>query len=390
MITLIGCGCGSLTTEAEAAIREAGLLVGSKRLLSIYGAGKHCVEAVTAQDIASALEGADGDNVCVLFSGDSGFYSGARLLLPRLEGREVRVLPGISSVQAFAARLGESWQDWRLCSAHGTYCDAVHELCFGQPVFFLTGGRLDPAALCRTLDEAGLGSLRACVGENLGTEQERIVRGSVEDLQAQRFAPLSVLLVEAAPVPERRAPGWPDGVFLRAEGVPMTKQEVRAAAIAKLGVRPGDTCWDVGAGTGSVGIELSQLCRRVFAVERDGAALAVAAENRRRLGAWRLRLIAGEAPAALGDLPAPDAVFVGGSGGHLNEILNTVHAANPAARVCVAAVTLEGLHNAHTKLRELGLRPEVTQVSVSRSHEVGELTMMRGFSSVYLIAGCAP
>jgi precorrin-6Y C5,15-methyltransferase (decarboxylating) len=204
------------------------------------------------------------------------------------------------------------------------------------------------------------------------------------------FAPLSVMLAQAAPCTERRAPGWPDDCFLRAEGVPMTKQLVRAAAIAKLGVRPEDTCWDVGAGTGSVGIELSMLCRRVYALERESAALAVAGENRRRLGAWKLRLIPGQAPEALGGLPAPDAVFVGGSGGHMREILYAVHDANPAARVCVAAVTLEGLHNAHSMLRELGMETEVTQLSVSRSRKTGELTMMLAQNGVYLITGCAP
>ena len=388
-VTLIGCGCGSLTREAADAIREAGLLVGSARLLSAYGEGKRCAEAVAAREIAAALDASDAD-ACVLFSGDSGFYSGARLLLPLLGGRDVRVLPGISSVQAFAARLGESWQDWRLCSAHGVACDPVAEVCRGQRVFFLTGGRQDPAALCRALTEAELGSLRVAAGEELGTERERIVRGSAKELQDMSFAPLSVLLAEPAPCAERRAPGWPDDCFLRAEGVPMTKQLLRAAAIAALGVRPDDTCWDVGAGTGSVAIELSMLCRRVYAVERESAALALAAENRRRLGAWKLRLLEGTAPEALRGLPAPDAVFVGGSGGRMKEILHTVHNANPAARICVSAVTLEGLHNSNSILRELGCETEVTQISVSRSRECGGLTMMLAQNPVYLIVGRAP
>ncbi len=169
----------------------------------------------------------------------------------------------------------------------------------------------------------------------------------------------------------------------------MTKQEIRAAALAKLGVGPEDTCWDIGTGTGSVGIELAMLCRRVYGVERSKAALTAAEENRRRHGAWKLRLVEGEAPEVLADLPAPDAVFVGGSGGRMEEILHDVHDANPQARICVTAVTLEGLHNSMAALRALGYRTEVTQLSVSRGREVGESTMMLALSSVYLSAGYA-
>ena len=388
-ITLIGCGCGSLTEEAAAAIREADLLIGSSRLLDRHGMGKRCVAAVTAEAIAAAVKQEQASRPCVLFSGDSGFYSGARLLLPLLEKQDVRVLPGVSSLQTLAARLGESWQDWRLCSAHGVDCDAVAEVCRGKPAFFLTGGRQSPDALCREFCEAGLGFLNVSVGENLGTAEENLFCGSAAEAAQRQFAPLSVLLAEAAPGAPTRSPGWPDGFFLRVEGVPMTKQEIRAAALAKLGVGPEDTCWDIGTGTGSVGIELAMLCRRVYGVERSKAALAAAEENRRRHGAWKLRLVEGEAPEVLADLPAPDAVFVGGSGGRMEEILHAVHDANPQARICVSAVTLESLHNSITTLRTLGYRTEVTQLSVSRGREVGENTMMLALNSVYLIAGYA-
>ena len=125
-------------------------------------------------------------------------------------------------------------------------------------------------------------------------------------------------------------------------------------------------------------------------MERSKTALAAAEENRRRLGAWKLRLIPGEAPEAFSDLPAPDAVFVGGSGGKLEAILRAVHSANPKARICVSAVTLESLHNSISVLRALGYQTEVTQLSVSRSRGAGESTMMLALNSVYLIVGCAP
>ena len=388
-ITLIGCGCGTLTGDARRAVEDAGLLIGSRRLLEQYAGEKPQREAVTAEAITAAIEGAEEKRIAVLFSGDSGFYSGARLLLPRLKAHDVRVLPGLSSVQHFAALLQRPWQDWLLCSAHGTDCDVLSAVCRGRPAFFLTGGRRDAAALCRELHDAGLGFLRVWVGEDLGTEDERITEGTAAELTQRRFSPLSVLLTEPAPRPTRRTPGLPDTAFLRAEKIPMTKQEVRAAILAKLAVGPEDVCWDVGAGTGSVSVELALQCRAVWGIEREDAALALAAENRRKHGAWNLRLVKGEAPDALRELPKPDAVFIGGSGGRLREILEAVHAANPGARICVAAVTLESLHEAHTVLRELGCETDVTQLAVTRAKAAGGLTLMLAQNPVWLITGYA-
>ena len=386
-VTLIGCGCGQLTDDARAAIESAELVIGSARLLKEYGGDKPQTEAVTVAAIKAAIDSADADAVCVLYSGDSGFYSGARLLLPELDGREVRVLPGVSSVQAFAARLKRPWQDWLLCSAHGVDCDAVAAVCQGRPAFFLTGGKTGPAEICRELTEAGLGFLKVYIGEDLGTADERITVGTAAVFSAGDFSPLSVLLAEPAPRYPRRAPGIPDTAFLRAEKVPMTKQEVRAAILSKLAVTPEDVCWDIGTGTGSAAIELALSCRAVYSVEREDAALNIAVQNREKFGAWNLRLVKGEAPAALLELPKPDAVFVGGSGGKLGEILNTICAANPAARICVSAITIEGLHNSYAFFRELGYETEVTQLSVSRSKPAGGLTLMLAQNPVWLITG---
>ena len=388
-VTLIGCGCGSLTEEARASINDAELLIGSKRLLCDYGDGRPQTEAVTASGIINAIRSTDAEIICVLYSGDSGFYSGARLLLPELGEYDVRLLPGVSSVQHFAARLQKPWQDWLLCSAHGVECDAVAAVCMGKPVFFLTGGKSGPASICRELTEAGLGFLKAYAGDDLGTERERISEGTAAKLAENAFSPLSVLLVEPAPRPARRAPGIPDEEYLRAEKVPMTKQEVRAAILAKLAVSTEDVCWDIGTGTGSVAVELALWCRAVYSVEREDAALAVAEKNRIKFGAWNLRLVQGEAPAALSELPKPDAVFVGGSGGNLDEIVNAIHTANPAARICVSAITIESLHNSYTVLQALGYETEVTQISVSRSKPAGGLTLMLAQNPVWLITGYA-
>ena len=379
-LTLIGCGCGrgTLTLEARAAIEKAQLLVGAPRLLEEFPEAPERKPARSAKEILEALQQADGRDTAVLFSGDSEFYSGAGTLFSQLEGEAPVVL---------SARLKEPWQDWKLCSAHGKDCDPTAAVCEGKPVFFLTGGKLGPAELCAHLKEDGLGFLRAVTGENMGTPAEQIRLGSVEEFADQSFAPLSVLLVRPAPRCPRRCPGFPDGAFLREDGIPMTKQEVRSVILAKLNPGPEETCWDIGTGTGSVAAELAMQAKRVFSVERDDKALALAERNRRLFGAWNLRLIHGTAPDALNGLPAPDAVFIGGSSGNLRGIVQAICAANPNARICVSAVTLETLQEATPALKDLGFETEVLQLSVSRSRRAGDLTMMTAQNPVFLITG---
>ena len=183
-VTLIGMGPGdpsALTGGALTALERADVLIGSRRLV------EGCTLAPEAQrfcstksaEIVEILAEGRWERPCVLYSGDTGFHSGTRTLLPQLAERGIswRVLPGVSSMQYFAARLDRPWQEWRVVSAHGLACDPVGEVLAarGRPVFFLTGGAGGAAALCRRLARAGLGSLTAAVGEALSYPEERIV-----------------------------------------------------------------------------------------------------------------------------------------------------------------------------------------------------------------------
>ena len=386
---LIGMGCGPdhFTAEASGALREAQLVIGAGRLLDLLpDTGAERIAEYRPREIAALLRSHPVDTACVVYSGDSGFYSGATGLLPLLEGMEVQVLPGISSVQAFAAQLGERWQDWNLCSAHGVSCDPVQAVMQGEKTFFLTSGGDTPGKLCTALTETGLGKLMVFVGENLGSAQMRIWQGTAEDCARRQFAPLNVMLAEAAPRYVRRTPGIPDDEFQR-EKVPMTKQEVRAAVLAKLGVMPTDVCWDIGAGTGSVSVELAQWAKSVWAVERKPDAAELIRKNRKIFCAWNLHVVEGAAPKVLGNLPKPDVMFVGGSGGQLGEILDAAVRANPKVRICVSAIALETLHRAVSGLERLGCQPEVTQIAVSRTKAVGGLHLLMAQNPVFLITG---
>ena len=375
MVTLIGMGSGkweALSAQAQQAVRSAGLVFGAKRLLA--GLPADCTARQFAlyqpADILETLAQNPGQDAAVLYSGDTGFYSGASGLLTPLRalGIPARVCPGVSSIQLLSAALGRPWQDWKLVSAHGCACDPVAECMMNRSVFFLTGGTETPASLCQKLTDAGMGEAHGVVGENLGTEAETIRYG---------FAQLSVLLVENFDLPQLRAPGFPDESFIRSE-VPMTKQEVRAAALAKLAVMPTDTLWDVGAGTGSVSVELALAAPkgRVYAVECEPDACELIRKNRAKFHACNLILIEGRAPDVLADLPAPDAVFIGGTKGK-----------NPNARICISAIALETLGAAIAALTARGLTAEVTQIAVSRTKPAGRLHLLMANNPIFLITG---
>lgn len=394
-VTLIGMGSGqpeNLTLQGLAALRQADLILGARRLLAVLPAG--CTEnraaAYRPDEVAELLQTSGAENAVLVYSGDTGFYSGASSMMEKLEalGVRARVLPGLSSIQLLAAALGRPWQGWNLVSAHGRTCDPVAECMQGRPTFFLTGGSEDPATLCAQLAAEGFGDVQGVVGQCLGTPEEKLFRGSVKELAAGRFNSLSVLLVEAVEGLPRRAPGLPDEAFERGD-VPMTKQEVRAAVLAKLAVRPKDILWDVGAGTGSVSVELALAAPRgrVYAVECRPEGCALIKANREKFRTRNLVLVEGLAPDALSDLPAPDAVFIGGSKGSLAAIVDAALDKNPDARICVSAIALESLSAAVAALTAKGRTVQVSQIAVSRAKAVGGLHLMMAQNPIYLITG---
>lgn len=392
-VVLIGCGSGlpsDMSERACEAIRGAALVVGSKRLIEALACGSaRCVAAVRAADIMAEVDVlGDDERACVLFSGDTGFYSGARQLLALLDERgiEAEVVCGVSSVQKLAAALHEPWQDWELVSAHGLVTDAAAKLMGGRDVFFLTGSTLTPAALCSQLVEAGLGEVPVVVGERLGYPEQRIVRGSASAVSQMSFDALSVMLARSQSAPAHRVPGIPDERFSRGE-VPMTKQLVRAAILAKLGVGHKDVCWDVGAGTGSVSVELALQAKEVWAVERNQEGVDLIEENRRAFGAYNLHVVCGSAPEALSAFPAPDVVFIGGSGGQMAPIVDAALEANPKARICASAIALETIQAALAALASHGIEAEVSQVSVASTKKAGELHLLMAHNPTFLICG---
>ena len=391
-VYLIGVGMGgpaTMTLQALEAVRACPVLVGARRLLEGWEAEHDCVPLIAAADIAEYIGKAPLGPVGVLLSGDTGFYSGAKKLWPLLGEHEVVTIPGLSSLTYFCARLQATWQDVKLVSAHGRDCDLTGEIARNPRTFALTGGAVKAADVCRALAERGLGDVKVSVGERLGYPDERIVTAPAAELAGEDFDSLAVLLAEnpRPAAPPWRGPGLPDAAFLRGD-VPMTKEEVRALALSRLRLEENHIVWDVGAGTGSVSVECALACPRgrVFAVEKKPEALALIGENKARFGVDNLEVVAGTAPEALEGLPAPDRVFLGGTSGNMEEILDAVFRKNPAARVVCTAVTLETVGEAARRFAKLE-GADMVQVSVTRTRPAGPYHLMDAQNPVWLFSG---
>ena len=404
-ITIVGLGGGTpetLTIQAREALLGAGCIIGAKRLLASLpeGCTDNTAAAITAADILSAVQAYEtqagaGQNpaVAVVMSGDTGFYSGTKKLLPLLKenGYDTEVLPGLSSVQMLAARLGRTWQDWELVSAHGLDVKLPGAAMSGRPTFFLTDSTFTPAVIAQQLTAAGLGDLGFAVGEELSYSDEKITVTTAAEAAGMTFAPLSVALTDAIEKSPYRAGGLPDDLFIRGE-VPMTKRDIRAAVLSRLAVKEDDVLWDIGAGTGSCSVEMALAAPRgaVCAVECVDEACGLIMQNRERFHVWNLALTQAKAPDGLADLPAPDAVFIGGTRGQLDGILDVAIAKNPAVRIVTTAIALESLQRAQEALSARGYELDITQIQVSHAKKAGSLHLMMAENPIYLIAAQRP
>lgn len=388
-IAIIGMGLGAdtVTPEAREAVERAGALIGAPRMLEYYrDTNKPSYPYYLSKDIAALIASENAETFAVLVSGDVGFYSAASGLAEALAEYELRFIPGISTVNAFFAKLKLPWQDAAFISAHGRQTDIAGAVRRNRLTFCLTGNNI--SELGTALDAAGFGRVKTYVGENLGTETERVYETSAEDLMKAEYPPLTVLLFVNDAFNDGTPAGLPDDSFARVTGIPMTKSETRAVVLSKLRLRPADICWDVGAGTGSVTVEMALNAYRghVYAVERREGAMPLIGQNCKSFHLGNVTCVCGEAPGALEQLPAPDAVFIGGSGGEIDGIVFSVLRKNPEARIVVTAVTPETVSSALTAFADAGLAPEIVQLNVARGKRAGGLHLMEARNPVTILS----
>ena len=321
-----------------------------------------------------------GRQVCVLASGDPFLYGVGSVLANHVAPEETVVVPAPSSFSLAAARLGWALPDVALVSVHGRALDRIRpHLHPGARVLALTSDSEGPAALARLLAETGFGASRLTVLEALGGAKERIRTTAAANFDLAEVAELNTVAVEVAAAPNARviayAPGLADALFENDGQI--TKREIRALTISSLAPLRGEVLWDVGAGSGSIGIEwmLAHPSMRAVAIEARADRAARIRRNAAAFGVPDLEVVEGAAPKALAGLMTPDAVFVGGGASDEGALDAVIAALRPGGRLVVNAVTLQT--EAELIGRHATLGGTLTRIAISRADRVGGKTGWR-------------
>jgi precorrin-6Y C5,15-methyltransferase (decarboxylating) len=335
-----------------------------------------------------------GKRTVVLGSGDPNFFGVARFLMRNLPKERIEIFPNLTSVQYAFARIKEPWDDAVFVSVHGRGLGrAIDRIITAEKVAILTDKVNTPAVIARELIYRGAEGYDAWLCEDMGMPGEKFTRTDVKGLLELPASELNILILIKAWEPQlAQYPliGIVDDEFATSKKL-ITKQEVRAVTLAKLQLQDDLTVWDIGAGSGSVSIEASNLLPngRIFALEKNGQYVAFLKENLKKFVARNVKLVEAFAPEGLDELPDPDRVFIGGSGGMLEEIIDAVDRRLKAdGRVVLNAVTLDTLTKAVELLEGHGYTVEVTCVSIAKTKPLSEYKLFEAQNPVYVIAAC--
>ena len=393
-VTLIGIGMGTLsgmTAEALEAVRNADLLIGAGRMLEAVGdTDRPFYKEYDAQRIADYIRThPEYISTAVLLSGDIGFYSGAKRLYEALEGCgcEIRSICGISSVVYFCGKLRLAWEDVCLKSVHGRKANLAGAVRTHEKTFTILGGADRVIWLCRELQEYGLSHVQVHIGERLGYPEEKITSGSPEKLEGGNYDSLCVALIENPEYFGGVRACVNDEEFLRGKA-PMTKSEIRSLSVAKLQPAKDSVIYDVGAGTGSVSVEMALQAADgcVYAIERKEEACSLIEKNKRHFGTPNIEVVHGLAPEAMKALPTPTHAFIGGSAGNLKEIMECLLEKNPKIRMVINTVTLETIGEVMDCLKTLPVtEEEILSVSIAKAKGLGPYHLMTGQNPVYIV-----
>ncbi len=405
-IHIIGIGSDGLagvTGRARELLTAADLVLGSDNALNILPELK-AQRLRIGPDLGQVMQTLETNlgkkRMVVVAGGDPLFYGVARYLCDRLGKDKFEVIPHVSSMQLAFARIKESWEEAYLTNLATHSLDSVLDRIRTADIIGLfTSEEEGPPTIAKQLLARGIDYFRAYVCENLGAPDERVTQAELAEIQDIEFAPLNVMILKRKPgrPDQQRAAGCarrfgnPDDVFAQSRpkcGL-ITQAEVRAIALAQLDLSAESVVWDIGAGSGSVAIEAAQLAPlgMVYAIEQDVADFHLIEANAQTFGVKNLKAVLGSAPAVFGDLPPPDAIFVGGTGHEVARLLEAAYQAlRPAGRLVVNVASLESLTATYHALKSLAGPVQALLVNLARGTEQLETLRFEAVNPTFLLA----
>ena len=406
-IMLAGIGMGNdacMTKAVSDAIESADILLGASRMIEKYSAKIEKKPYYLAEQIIPYLheiceDTAKFSDVLILFSGDTGFYSGSRKLYMAIkneisEGKlnaDVSILPGISSVSYMAAAVGETYSDAYICSIHGVKLSNItSRISRHAKTFMLMSGVKDVNMLGQLLscdERYGLQNSSVTVGYQLSYPDENISVLSPQECTKLKREGLYICMIKNPnPVAAYVTPHIRDAEFIR-EKVPMTKEEIRHVSICKLHLKSDSVLYDVGSGTGSIAVEAASLSNdmEVYAIEQKENAVQLITQNKEKHGLENIHVIKAKAPDGMENLPVPTHAFIGGSSGNLKEIIKALKAKNPHIRIVINAISMETICEIKEILAAYDVKNEdIVQLQVSRSKQIGHYHLMQAENPVWI------
>jgi precorrin-6Y C5,15-methyltransferase (decarboxylating) len=394
-IYLIGAGIAGwegFGSKALEVITKAEVLIGHQRHLDIFP--EFTGQKKLLGDLSIMLEQLRvSDKRCVVLgSGDPNFFGIARFLLRNLPKERIEIFPNVTSVQYAFARIKEPWDDAVFISVHGRGLGrSIDRIIASEKAAILTDKVNSPAVIARELLERGADGYEAWLCEDMGLPGEKFTKTDVRGLLDMAASELNILILIKAWEPnlvQYPLVGIEDDEFATSKKL-ITKQEVRAVTLAKLQLQDDLVLWDIGAGSGSVSIEAANLLPngRIFALEKNSQCVSFLRDNLKKFVARNVKLVEAFAPEGLDDLPDPDRVFIGGSGGMLEDIIEAVaRRLKPDGRIVLNAVTLDTLTKSVEYLEGQGYGVEVTCVNISKTRGLSEFKLFEAQNPVYIIS----
>ncbi len=404
-------GISGLNAQTLDLINRAQFLIGSSRHLSYFAS--HSGHKITLGNLQQGIEQIidlisqePNKSIVILASGDPLFFGLGRLLLSQIASEKLRFHPHVSSLQLAFSRVKIPWQDVKIISVHGRTPEAlIKNLKQGaEKIAVLTDLEYNPpeiAKLCLDLDIPVQYDFYIC--ENLGSKDEKITYFASENIEklaclnSDIFSSLNILILVRSTTSESNLKleslpkfGLPDSIFLNYSDRPglITKKEIRIAILGQLELQSSQVVWDIGAGTGSVSIEIARICpeSQIFAVEKTAIGYSLIKQNCQQFQVKNIQVLNGKAPEILSDLPNPDRIFIGGSGGNLESILELCsEKLLPEGLLVIALATMEHCYETLNWIKNHNWHYNLLQLQISRSTSIANLTRLSPLNPVTLI-----